>query len=1260
MRSLADGAVVLPPAHLSARIAWHDTDWTGRVCAAPAANHACGVLKNVKSNKDADEEQEDRGTPFGRLPRERVPPCVFERAGFMRPRDFTIIRQHAYAGGWTRSHTHFDDTPHHMPAYSLEATPYRWVMRDEAAALARTWGIDYDGELEEAADRVIETRRPTTWVQDQRNQLAMLDSFFSGVVPGRSLVFLYAKDMPLLEERQPGARVLLGVGRVDDEVGPAAEWRYRSSGPLSSVLWERAVRHTIRDAAADGFLLPYHRLLADERLAGRDLTPYVALAPSDRFDEFSYVTERVSDDGAIAALEELARVVELLPEVADGPWDRARAWLEERLADSWEARGAYPGLGSVLAGAGLERGLVIAHRVVASLDEPGADPWPALARAIADAARGAGPVAGLVGRTSRLVWERIAGDEQRYATLRLLARFALSGEQARRLLDRERRGASDRELLENPYLIYELGLAGGDPVGFATVDRGLFPSGGAARAALARDPLPEPVDEAADDRRVRAACVSLLERAAEREGHTLLDEPSLRKRLAALRLEPLCDPTNDQFEIAADHFDPALTAAPLADGRGRGWQLRRLAQATALVADDVRRRIEGGPIAAEARWRDAVDAVVDAADPAAGPRDVGEAAARDEKARALETLACSRIAVLVGPAGSGKTMLLKALCVELQRISGKVLLLAPTGKARVQLGESVDLPAQTLAQFLRSVHRWDPERGYHLTDDGIRRGGYDTVIVDETSMLTEEMLAALVETLIEPTRLILCGDHRQLPPIGAGRPFADLVAYLRALPAAERGGGGLAELTVARRQRARDDQAPRDDLAVAACFSTDGAAAGSDEAFARVVGGGGDGTVSVVSWGDEAELHEQLVAALCADAALGLAARDSDALLRSLGATAERSGRAAFEPGAGGRGAERWQLLSPVRARLGGIADLNRLVRATWRAGDVTRAHGDASQPGPLGADGLLAGDKVMCAANGPRDAWRIATRRADGGYVANGEIGIAVGGPRQYGRATGLWVELSTQPGVRYTYWSAELNGDAEGSGELLEVAYAITVHKAQGSQFERTFVVVPNPCPLLSPELLYTALTRHRSRVTLLVQGDPRRLFALATPARSETARRLTCLLRAPDPFTTVDGRLLDGAHVHRSANGEPMRSKSEVIVANTLRTLGVEYAYEELLEMPDGSVREPDFTIRRPDGPTVYWEHLGMLDLVGYRADWEAKRAWYASHGILPWTDGGGEAGVLVWSTEGRDGPGIESDAIERLAREALDLRRPAGSS
>jgi hypothetical protein len=848
--TLAAGAVRLPLAHMSARVPWNDTDWTGRVCAKPAANHACTVLKNVKERKDADKEEQDRGVAWSDLGRDRVPPCVFERGGFMRPKSFTIERDHAYAGGWTNSHAHFASTPHRMPAYSLEATPYRWVMRDEAPTLADTWGIGYDRTLEERADKFIKISRTTTWVQDHRNQLVLLDSFFSAVVPGRSLVLLYLKDLPLLEDRPAASRVLLGAGIVTG-VGAVVEWEYSGNGPLRSIMWERAVTHSIRPSFDNGFLLPYQQLLSDPRLAGEDLSPFVANAPVDAFGEFSYVTEHVGHDAAVGALIELARVVELLPGVADGPWDRVSTWISDRIADAWSLRGPYPGLGAALAAAGLPQGALIAHRVVESLGDAHADPWQAVTAAIADAGANRGPAAGLVGRMARKAWDRMVADPERFALLRLLARFSLTSVQARRLYDRQQRSeggitVTDAEPLNDPYLVFELDRGRLDSTGFRTVDRGLFPRDAAARAVLDTDVLPEPVQEAADDRRVRAACTDLLELAAH-EGHTLLDEPQLRRRLAAMELDPACDPTSDVFALAAEEFPPVLQETPLARGNGRGWQLERLAAAADQIAAEVTARVDAGPITAEWEWRKEIDNAID--DPL-DPGDADEEAARTEKAKALEILVRTRVAALVGPAGTGKTTMLRALCTH-PSTRGRVLLLAPTGKARVQLSDKVGHRAQTLAQFLRKSGRWDPEFGYRVQAEARKDGGYATVVVDEASMLTEEMLAALLDAVTGVERLVLCGDHRQLPPIGAGRPFADLVRHLRLLrdgdvhpnqpipPSAGESGGGIAELAVGRRQRsAPTDDATgsavnRDDLAVASWFSVDGSHVAADEAIAR-------------------------------------------------------------------------------------------------------------------------------------------------------------------------------------------------------------------------------------------------------------------------------------------------------------------------------------------------------------------------------------------------------------------------------------------
>jgi ATP-dependent exoDNAse (exonuclease V) alpha subunit len=1256
--TLAKGAVQLPPAHLSVRVPWNDTDWTGRVCRSPAANQACTVLKNVKERKNADQEEDDRGKQWTDLPQSRVPPCVYERGGFMRPSAFTMDRDHAYAR-WSQAHQHFASTHYLMPPYSFEATPYRWVLRGELQRYTRLWGIEYDGSLERRADELIGWGEPTDWVQDRRNQLALLDSFFSAVSPRRSLLLIYAKDVPLVEDRTPGMRILVGAARVARDVPSATEWSYdRNPDPgalLRSVLWERPVAHSIRSSFEDGFLLPYQQLLDSEQLQGEDLREFIALAPSDHFEQFSYVSELVDDDGAIGALTELARVVDLLPGVVDGPWDRVSAWIADRIGDTWKARGPYPGLGAALGGAGIERGALIAHKTVEAMADD-EDPWAAIEDAMRLARGGQGPAAGLIGRTGSKLWGRVLADEERYQLLRLLSRFSMTTQQARRIFDRTEREESghhldDADLIRNPYRVFEIDRGLLDSISLSTIDRGLFPQEAKARAALGSDPLPDPVTEAIDERRVRAGCVEVLERAAD-DGDSLLDEPRLRKRLADLKLDPLCDPTTDAFELAIEEFGPVLGKADLAEGRGRGWELERIAKAGNLIAAEVRERLDAGPLDAEWKWRKRIDAAIGFEAPKG---DDLEEAARSEKAAALRVLARSRIGVLVGPAGTGKTTMLEAFCTHPDIAGTGVLLLAPTGKARVQLAGRVGGKAQTLAQFLRR-ERWDRERGYRLAPEAPKKSSWRTVVVDEASMLTEEMLGALLDALARVDRLILCGDYRQLPPIGVGRPFADLVAHLKSVESDETG-GGLATLEVGMRQYSRDGETQaiatrRDDLAVAKWFAAERDSDLGEEAFARVLNGQGDGTLEIESWEDEDELYEKLAKRLSSDPEINLTRGDFGALLRSLGADQVRNDRASFKHGAGGLGAERWQILSPVRARLGGIAGLNRFVKNGWRFGQTSKARAEWSLPSPMGAAEVLAYDKVMCVDNHDRDAWVVAKEKQRPGAVANGEIGMAVGWPRSdRGAPLGLWIEFSTQPGLRFTFWEKEMSRDRERTSEALEIAYALTIHKSQGSQFDASFVVIPNPCPLLTPELLYTALTRHRRRIVVFAQGDPAELRTLASRERSETARRLTRLFRAPDPFEVSEGRVLDGSYIHKTSKDELVLSKSEVIVAEALTSHGIDYEYEQPLRMGDGTWKKPDFTVVRAGNPPVYWEHLGMLDRAGYRADWDAKLHWYADHGILPWTEGGGPNGCLVWSEEGQSAAGIDAGEIRQRVAEVF---------
>ena len=110
--------------------------------------------------------------------------------------------------------------------------------------------------------------------------------------------------------------------------------------------------------------------------------------------------------------------------------------------------------------------------------------------------------------------------------------------------------------------------------------------------------------------------------------------------------------------------------------------------------------------------------------------------------------------------------------------------------------------------------------------------------------------------------------------------------------------------------------------------------------------------------------------------------------------------------------------------------------------------------------------------------------------------------------------------------------------------------------------------------------------------------------------------------------------------SADGVPMRTKSEVNIAGRLGHFSVENIYEKPLVL-NGITYRPDFTIRRPrDGKTIYWEHVGMMEDPGYRQRHERKMAVYEEYGIVPWSN-------LILTYDDASG-GIDVKLVDGLIR------------
>lgn len=883
----------IPLRHLSIRVPWHDAGWDGTVCRSPRENASCLALNRIGAAKNEAQEVEFAGRNLGELSKLEAPPCFAERVNFLSPRAQRRLAHHAYSDT-SEHHKHIIDTPFTHPAFSAAATPFGWLLKERAwgkewnkgkidsQSIAERYGIEAHPEHEPEEPAWLEGR---PWIQGHKNQKALLDAFFGALEPRSSLVFAYAKRTPLIDDEQ---WMIIGVGQITS-VGDIQEWDYepaRHAG-LRSYLWERSVCHSIRPGGDNGILLPYHDLLGrcdgDPAL---DPTDCIAFVPSEYRDEFSYASEHVANGTAIAALLSVKTALSNYSERFGGDWTRQLKWIDQRLGELWALRGPYPGLGSVLCAAGVEYGYQLAYYCWDKAGENG-DPWPVLAALVKNPAELPADLK-LQVKGFADTWNYLASDRgaKRLALAKLLARLDITTDQVARWWDQSARNRAeltlgseeitDAAILRNPYLIYECDRLQPGPIAFQTVDQGAFPE----KAIASAHPLPEPsaMTGPVDGRRLRAATAAILEKAGG-EGHTLLPREEIITQVRALNLSPVLPATDDQYDIHQDRLSPVVMPGTLENGKP-AYQLDRLVVTREVIASTVRKRVKQGKrLVVEINWRAELDRSFKNV-PA--PKDSLEDRGRREKALALQELAAARFSVLIGAAGTGKTTLLRFLCGAAPIKQRGVLLLAPTGKARVRLQQATGIGARTLAQFLRPLRYREATQTYRVVGDIERTSTYKTVIVDEASMLTEEQLAALLDALSGVDRIILVGDPSQLPPIGAGRPFVDIVKLLRPekLPANQpRVGPGYAELTIGSRQKG----AARQDLELAELFSGRPSGPGSDEIISKLAGGDCGPHLRICPWSSPSQLAAILPAVIAEELGVDPADIEKSFAVKALG-----------------------------------------------------------------------------------------------------------------------------------------------------------------------------------------------------------------------------------------------------------------------------------------------------------------------------------------------------------------------------------------
>ena len=460
--------------------------------------------------------------------------------------------------------------------------------------------------------------------------------------------------------------------------------------------------------------------------------------------------------------------------------------------------------------------------------------------------------------------------------------------------------------------------------------------------------------------------------------------------------------------------------------------------------------------------------------PAAITQAVAEVAASsvpppsDEQQHAVATALAGRLGVITGGPGTGKTTVVLALVRSLARLGvapEAIALAAPTGKAANRLGEAMRtglarLTSSSAADQQLAAALPVPETLHRLLrhSPSARAFAHDqntplpfaAVIVDESSMIDLGLMDRLLAALAPETLLVLLGDADQLPSVEAGAVFRDLAPLGIRLQQSHRmdprrpEGRRILELANAVRAGTRDVSAFLQQRTSAAALAFDGVelcpAAAREEFVAR--------------WFDEKlrgspalrELSTRVFAFTPGDAPARASASGT-----GFGGEAEALFDQAFDHH------QRFRLLAVTHGRPTGTAALN-----TWM-------HTRFGARGP----GLVPGEPVMMLRNDyERGLW-------------NGDQGLIVNVSEP---AAGL-TSTDAEPARRRTRLAAIFKIDArwmpfplDGLRDTLNLAFALTVHKAQGSEYDEVALVLPDaPHPLLTRDLLYTALTRCRSALIL-----------------------------------------------------------------------------------------------------------------------------------------------------------------------------------
>jgi exodeoxyribonuclease V alpha subunit len=1207
--------------HVTVRMVWHDSKWNGNICNDPQSNVYCRgnyslLSPRIQRRIKLDDEEKFRGQRISEIIEKfhYYPPCYWSINLLGKDR-YTVRDMHPLA-----------DAKNYDKRW-LSVPPLDNALEGFSVF---TWNF----KLGYAEDRETERYVPEPELEKRVNVYA------DELQQGRPIAFFYANfSNPITGDKDQ--YLLLGAGIVN---GVRKPQRYQIPDELLSDIRSRDTMHNFPTLAwqlqlvldpSSVFVLPYHEYLEwvnkdvgtgpNEKWKKLDEIA-IPITESTLIPHFKYVSMHLSHDKCLYLLYLIKKSYQRIKDhklnlISYDKLAEIGERLNRLLTISWAERGQYPGFLNLLR-------VILANDFSEDYME---ELLPQLKQHLEE----------LFGGISQFV----NGDDYSTAIeksppskpdlkraleicsskkdfIRFLSRFDFSIPQFKNVLEKIVKKHGLRTIMKNPYILleeYHFDVQDGwniDHVDYGIdlfqIDIALIPDPAYAKwGALFNAESPE---------RLRAVVSKILNDASMLEGSSCLGREEIVKRAEQYPLYYIVDKLRLDTDKLEEYERQAIFKEQFIIKSGANmptvYQLRSMRDVEDIIEQFINRMLKER-YELNQTGQEYVKNVVN--------KELKELHSKldvNERRRLYEEALCSGLFVVSGKAGSGKTSAIVNLVKKFREDGiSPIFVFTPTGKAslvirdrlkQIGLGRDSQIRIFTIHRFLytalldykNKVNPTTRSQIFRIVElaEKILKGRMEfldefktlstpaqfpakVVIIDEASMVDEIQLALLFSliSLGSVKHLIIAGDEKQLPPIGVGRPFVDTVFYLKK--------NNLDTSNIRLESNLRFDSSSSI-ATLSDFFGGDDlpSSIGIEDTLNR-----NDGTVELKYFHTEQDLQQIIVQILTSIGNGGGSGPISEMFAKVFGNGSKAD-------------LEKVQILTPRRVGSFGSMVVNVKIIRNGNAQFSPRTKVICEENKYFYLEYGNTKKKILALANGS-----IGYLRTDGSVYFEELDELK----REYGDSNVSYILRTVQNEI----------SDPNRSDRDIDFGYAITVHKAQGSDFEHVIFILSEINPFITKELLYTALTRPRSKLYLVIHDSLRQELPLALARAYENSaveQRKTLLFEyKSSPFKPYIFVCKNGKQVEA-------RSKVEYIISNVLDELDVEFEYEPK-EFLEEHRLIPDFKISI-NGRTYYLEHLGAMKDPSYRNRWYQKFEVYKKLGV---------ADILITTSESEDKTDIKAN-------------------